>query len=161
MTVAGLLELLAALGLGLIAGVCLEALWHASIQMLLGTESEMAKTSERVQPVLPGMFGQASVGFTVPGQGPHHDGATYAPQADHQRLNAQTLKVWQAMRKGNWWTLAMLAAAVQAPEASISARLRDLRKPQFGGHVVERRRVADGGLYEYRLTANPFTRDRI
>jgi hypothetical protein len=101
------------------------------------------------------------VGFTVPGTGPHHDGATYEAEIDHQRLNAQTLKVWAAMKAGHWWTLAGLADATGAPEASVSARLRDLRKPQFGGHHVERRRVAEGGLFEYRLTANPITGDRI
>jgi len=42
---------------------------------------------------------------------------------------------------------------VQAPEASVSARLRDLRKAKFGGYRVERQRVREGrGLYHYRLT---------
>jgi len=36
------------------------------------------------------------------------------------------------------------------PEASVSARLRDLRKEKFGGHVVERRAVKRG-LFEYRV----------
>jgi hypothetical protein len=119
------------------------------------------KISERIAPVLPGMFGEPSVGFTTPGQGPHHDGATYEADKDHQRLNAQTLRVWQAMKAGAWWTLRGLADHTGDPEASVSARMRDLRKVQFGSHQVERRRAHEAGLYEYRLTANPITGDRI
>jgi hypothetical protein len=54
------------------------------------------------------------------------------------------------MLPGGWWTLPQLAAATGYPEASISARIRDLRKPKFGGHTVERRHVSKG-LWEYRL----------
>ena len=43
-----------------------------------------------------------------------------------------------------------LSPMVGGSEAGISARLRDLRKPRFGGYTVERRRV-DGGLFEYRI----------
>lgn len=38
-----------------------------------------------------------------------------------------------------------------AAVASISARLRDLRKPKFGGYVVERRRRTVG-TWEYRVS---------
>jgi hypothetical protein len=154
------LLMLGAITLGFMIGASLEAFWSCAKQ-ILGSESDMAKTSERVQPVLPGMFGQPSMGFVVPGQGPHHDGATYAPTLDHQRLNAQALRVWYAMRDGAWWTLAGLAECTGDPEASVSARMRDLRKPQFGGHQVDRRRVGDSGVFQYRLTANPITGDRI
>jgi len=36
------------------------------------------------------------------------------------------------------------------PEASVSARLLDLRKPTIGGHVIVRLYVRRG-LHEYRL----------
>jgi hypothetical protein len=52
--------------------------------------------------------------------------------------------------RGGFVTLAEIARELGFPEASVSARLRDLRKPRFGGHLVERRRVS-GGLFEYRL----------
>jgi hypothetical protein len=64
---------------------------------------------------------------------------------------------------GQWWTLNELAAAVESAmgrrvsEASISARLRDLRKPQFGGYIVLRRAVGGSGhgLFEYRVLPRP------
>lgn len=80
----------------------------------------------------------------------HFDGVTYDPALDHNRLTKQLGRVWQAMSDGKWRTLHQLAKAADAPEASVSARLRDLRKPKFGGHDVEHRRT-DGGLWYYRM----------
>ena len=108
-------------------------------------------------PVLPGIFGPPAPAFTVPGDGPHHDGATYEAEHDHVRLNAQTLAVWGVMKAGRWVTLRELSEATGAGEASVSARIRDLRKPKFGGHVVERGRVRDSGLFVYRLRPNPLS----
>ena len=92
----------------------------------------------------------APVGFTVPGEGPDHDGETYDPDRDHVRLNAQTLRVWEVMKGGAWMTLKQISDATGDPEASISARLRDLRKAKFGGHTVERDCLG-GGLHMYRV----------
>lgn len=41
------------------------------------------------------------------------------------------------------------------PAASVSAQLRHLRKPRFGGFVVEKRPRGDRerGLWEYRLAS--------
>jgi len=94
---------------------------------------------------------EPSPGFSVPGAGPDHDGDTYDPELDHVRLNAQTLRVWSALRSGRSLTLRQIADETGDPEASVSARLRDLRKPKFGGHTVERRRLGDSGLFVYRL----------
>ncbi len=77
-------------------------------------------------------------------------GETYNPHRDKARLNRQASKVFNLMRDSNWRTLAQIAMALCEPEASISARLRDLRKTRFGGHIVERESVV-GGLYRYRL----------
>lgn len=82
------------------------------------------------------------------------DGWTYDDGRDRIRLNAQHLRVYRAMGNGTWWTLRGVAGFTGDPEASISARLRDFRKPRFGGHTVERRHV-EGGLWEYRLIWNP------
>ena len=80
------------------------------------------------------------------------DGVTIQP-CDIPRLTTQMLKVCAFMTDGKWRTLREIGEAVEAPEASVSARLRDLRKPRFGGFTVDRRRrgVEDKGLFEYRV----------
>lgn len=96
------------------------------------------------------MTGQAELAFS---------GATYDPELDRERLSAQARKVWDVMVEASaWWTLAELQDATGIrSEASISARLRDLRKEAFGGHTVERRRWGwtdeerAAGVFEYRL----------
>ena len=72
---------------------------------------------------------------------------------DMVRLGRQLTAVTRVMASGEWLTLAELSEASGAPEASASARLRDLRRPRWGGHTVERRRRhGEGtGLWEYRL----------
>lgn len=75
------------------------------------------------------------------------------------RPEAETLlgRVASLLATGGWWTLAELAAELdatwghRASDASISARLRDLRKPEHGAWTVERRRRAgiDAVVYEY------------
>lgn len=73
--------------------------------------------------------------------------------ADHVRLGKQRAAVWACVAPGGWWTLAELAEATGAPEASVSARLRDFRRPRHGGHTVERRRRGGpgAGTWEYRV----------
>jgi hypothetical protein len=50
-----------------------------------------------------------------------------------------------------WHTLSELHILTGDPEASVSARLRDLRKKKFGGYDVLRRRVLGLKIYEYRV----------
>ena len=78
------------------------------------------------------------------------DGATYEPTRDRVRLNAQAQDVWDVIKHGGWLSLSMISLVSGHPEASVSARLRDFRKPKFGGHKIERRHVA-GGLWQYRV----------
>lgn len=78
------------------------------------------------------------------------DGTTYDHARDSSRLGEQMLAVLSVMADGQWRTLAQLSEAACAPEASVSARLRDLRKPRFGGHRVERRYVSKG-CFTYQL----------
>ena len=78
------------------------------------------------------------------------DGETFSNGRDLSRLNAQMLDVYRYMIHGEWRTLADIAHNTGHPEASISARLRDLRKDKFGGFTVERRYIACG-QYQYRL----------
>ena len=77
-------------------------------------------------------------------------GQTYSEELDGPRLNSQLGRVFSLMVDGKWRTLGEILAATGDPEASISARLRDFRKPQFGGHTMESERI-DGGLWRYRL----------
>ncbi len=78
------------------------------------------------------------------------DGETFVQERDGQRLQKQHARVLEALRNGQWWTLAALSAETGDPEASVSARLRDLRKPRFGSHTIERQYV-ERGLFRYRL----------
>ena len=81
------------------------------------------------------------------------DGHTYEPEFDQARLTTQMGRVWLALQEGEWLSLGELAARVDAPEASVSARLRDLRKQRFGNHEVARRHRGErgSGLFEYQL----------
>lgn len=87
-----------------------------------------------------------------PPQPGHRQGITYDAEFDYARLNAQMRRVYDRIVDGNWWTLADLSEATGDPESSISARLRDLRKPKFGSRDVERERVGGvSGTWRYRL----------
>ena len=81
---------------------------------------------------------------------PDPDGATFDPALDRDRLSRQHRLVWSVIQDGLWYTLAELSTITGCPEASVSARLRDFRKPKFGLHDVQRRRRTDG-QFEYRL----------
>lgn len=76
--------------------------------------------------------------------------ATIEQELDAPRLGRQLLAVRLLMADGQWRTLREISEATKAPEASASARLRELR---HDGHTVERRRRGDprAGLHEYRL----------
>ncbi len=78
------------------------------------------------------------------------DGVTFVKPRDGTRLQKQLESVRRLMQDGVWRTLGRIAADVGAPESSVSARLRNLRKPKFGGYLIERKYVANG-LWQYRL----------
>ncbi len=84
---------------------------------------------------------------------PTFDGSTFVPSRDHSRLATQLRSVLAMMGQQEWWTLDQLSAASGHPPASVSARLRDLRKPKFGGHQVQREYVTKG-LFRYKLIPN-------
>jgi len=71
--------------------------------------------------------------------------------ADHKRLGAQLVKVRDYMLKSSWRTLRQISDATGAPEASVSARLRDLRHMGFSVKTVRARE--GGALYLYRVEA--------
>lgn len=70
--------------------------------------------------------------------------------ADHERLGKQLACIFAVISDGQWRTLRQLEEATGFTSSSISAQLRNLRKPRFGSHVVAREHVG-GGLYRYRL----------
>ncbi len=84
---------------------------------------------------------------------PEFGGVTYEPELDENRLRAQLRRVYNVMKDATWRTLVEISAVTRDPESSVSARLRDFRKEQFGGHTVNRRRRGEGrrGLFEYQL----------
>lgn len=87
---------------------------------------------------------------------PSFGGVTYEPERDEVRLTGQLAAVFEIMKDGRERTLVDLATLAskllgrRASEAAVSARIRDLRKAQFGGHTVEHRNCG-GGLWAYRL----------
>ncbi len=88
-------------------------------------------------------------------------GETYIHEFDFTRLNTQQLRIYKIMKDGAWRTLREINRATirydkpeGEPEASISARLRDLRN-MFGLKIDRRRRgEKTKGLNEYRIGKN-------
>jgi len=90
------------------------------------------------------------------------DGQTYVDKLDGPRLRHQLDRVREYMLAifPHWKSLtdisrelAKLYEKTIFPEASISARLRDLRKPKFGGYTVDRKRRS-AGTWEYLVYRN-------
>ncbi len=90
------------------------------------------------------------------------DGWSFRQDLDAQRLKTLLHKVFWCLLDGNWWTLAQLKTVCGGSEAGISARLRDLRKPHFGGFTVHhRRRSGANGCWEYRLATGLLRREQV
>lgn len=92
------------------------------------------------------------------------DGDTFNPQLDAKRLATAQGRVYSLMRDGEWRTLRRIADLCECSEAGASARLRDFRKDKvaevFGAFNVERKRMASGGTWLYRLVAKPTTSEQ-
>lgn len=84
---------------------------------------------------------------------PRFDGATFDQERDGARLASQHNRILALMRDGVWRSLAEIAQRTGDPEASVSARLRDLRKDKWGAHGVDRQYVARG-QWTYRVRLN-------
>ena len=71
------------------------------------------------------------------------DGETFDQARDGKRLSRQLDRVREVMQDKKWHTLAELVTRVGgASEAGVSARIRDLKKPRFGGHLIEKQFMA-------------------
>lgn len=85
-------------------------------------------------------------------RGPEFKGETFDPKRDGKRLGAQLQRVIDCVvtgpARGQWFTLSGVAGFTESPEASVSARLRDLRRM---GYTVERRYI-ERGLWQYKVS---------
>lgn len=71
------------------------------------------------------------------------------------RLFPQAADVWSAMHDGRWYSLQALHEKTGYPTQSISARIRDFRKPRFGSHRVDKQRYGlHRGTWVYKLVPN-------
>ena len=84
--------------------------------------------------------------------GADFDGETYDSMLDKGRLTSQLKRVHACLIEDRWWTLQEISKRTGDPEASVSARVRDMRKEKFGHmNVLARRRKGGAGTWEYRI----------
>ena len=79
-----------------------------------------------------------------------------AAECAGQILPRTHVQMWDASQiavDAGWMTLREIAELTNYGEASISAQLRHLRKPHFGGYVIVKRRRGPvmNGAWEYRI----------
>lgn len=89
-------------------------------------------------------------------------GPCYDEKRDGERLRAQRERIRNYMLaasiRNEWLTLEQISAGLEMihgvnfPPASVSAQLRHLRHPEFGGYTLKKRYVGHG-LWEYRMLA--------
>lgn len=77
-------------------------------------------------------------------------GAGYNEERDKVRLTKSLQTLYDVMAAEQWWTLKQLSQLCGVGEASISAHIRSLRRPENGGYYIEREHV-ENGLHKYRL----------
>ena len=65
-------------------------------------------------------------------------------------------RVLDLMRDGQWRTLREIEAVTGGSATGISAKMRDLRKQEFGAHYLCAENQGDG-VWLYRLTVNRAT----
>lgn len=80
-------------------------------------------------------------------------------KAERKPMGRQLTAVYRLMSAGDWTTFAELRDDCQhlfsigISEAGVSARIRDLRKPCYGQHIIDRRPTDRKGIFEYRMSA--------
>lgn len=100
-----------------------------------------------MNPVLPGIFSPQIEDLTP------QTARFYGPelsQADVDRLTDQMKAIYSVIRDGHWRTLREIGDATGFGEASISAQLRNMRKPEHGSLRIDKQNRG-GGLWAYRL----------
>lgn len=83
-------------------------------------------------------------------------GSNYDPRYDEIRLKGQISRIYECMKDGTFRTLGEIEKITGDNQASISAQLRNLRKPAFGKHTINKqpRGERENGLWEYQLIVN-------
>lgn len=79
-------------------------------------------------------------------------GPAYSESLDGDRLRKQHERIREFMLDCQWHTLGEISRSLDYPESSVSAQLRHLRKPRFGGFRVDKQRHRQSGLWKYRVT---------
>ena len=81
------------------------------------------------------------------------DGSDYTKK-DKKRIATQLDKIKGLMEDGYYRTLTEISVIIEAPTASVSAQLRNLRKSHFGSYFVHKRRRGPGayGTWEYKVS---------
>ena len=95
------------------------------------------------------------------------DGATYDRDRDGKRLTGQLEAVAHILATHEWVELPELVAKVRmcvgghVTDSGVTARVRDLRKEKFGGHVIYSRAARfGGGVWEYRMAQDVTAQQR-
>lgn len=76
-------------------------------------------------------------------------GDTFDQARDGKRLGDQAQRVYDLMKDGKRRTLSTIADEAQAPEASVSARLRDIRR--MVPNIKVQKQHLGNGLWTYWL----------
>ena len=87
----------------------------------------------------------------------HFDGKFCDIPKDHLRLSRQFERVRDYMSDHQFHSVQEVAQALNIPENSASAQIRNLRKARFGARVIETQRCTDTGLFKYRMKPLPPT----
>ena len=84
---------------------------------------------------------------------PPFSGAEYDAKFDKARLVTQMQKIYMLVSDRKWRTLQEISELTGEPHSSVSAQLRNLRKSEFGSHIIDKQVRGDRskGLYEYKL----------
>ncbi len=77
-----------------------------------------------------------------------------AADPDRKTLNGMVLSL---MRNHGWWSPWHLQESIKTKhfvyvcDSSVKSRIRDLRLPEYGCHLIEKRRIVDSNAFEYML----------
>jgi hypothetical protein len=82
------------------------------------------------------------------------DGVTISPQVDDGRLTILQGRVYSYLRSHDWVTLRQLSEACRGTETSVSARIRDLRKPRWGEHEIQACHASGDGVWRYKMISS-------
>ena len=78
-------------------------------------------------------------------------GSDYCPILDGPRIKNQHKRIRDLMLDGVWRTYQEINKITGDPENSIGSQLRHLRKDQFGGYQVIKRRRKGAGTREFAV----------